>query len=108
MIEHVNSMAANWWDWMWPMFWQVGLLISIIAAADLLLRKKAWPQLRYALWLLVLVKLVLPPGLSLSTSITARVLSLVDEVVPQQLTIEDQTEYPTAEQHARGYSSSSQ
>jgi hypothetical protein len=43
------------------MFWQVGLLILLIGGIDRLIRKWAWPQLRYALWSLILVKLLLPP-----------------------------------------------
>ena len=83
MIEHINSIAENWWGWTWPMFWQVSLLITLVAGADILLRKKAWPQLRYALWLLVLVKLVLPPGLALQTSITSPAAELAEAVAPQ-------------------------
>ena len=51
------------------MFWQVGLLILLIGCIDLLIRKWAWPQLRYALWSLILVKLLLPPTWSLPSGI---------------------------------------
>lgn len=71
MIEVINAIGNVWWAWMWPMFWQVSLLVGLIALIDLLLRKRVWPQVRYALWLLVLVKLVLPPGLALPTSLTS-------------------------------------
>ena len=74
MIEQANNIAELWWRWMWPMFWQVSILIALISLADFALRKRAWPQLRYALWLLVLVKLVLPPGLALPTSMMSRLL----------------------------------
>ncbi len=80
MIEQINNIAGVWWAWMWPMFWQVGLLIVLIGLVDLLIRRRVWPQVRYALWLLVLVKLVLPPSLALPTSLTSAVL-----LVPQRL-----------------------
>jgi len=73
MIELLNNAARGWWNWMWPMFWQVSALIAILAVFDLFLRKRIWPQVRYALWLLVILKLILPPTFSLSTSITAPV-----------------------------------
>ena len=72
MIEEINHLAQSWWDWMSAMFWQVGLLILIIAMIDLLIRKWAWPQLRYALWSLVLIKLVLSPTLSLPSGLTPK------------------------------------
>ena len=75
MIEQMNHIGQLWWSWMGPMFWQVSVLIVLIGAIDLLLRRWAWPQVRYALWLLVLVKLVLPPGLSLPTSITSPLIA---------------------------------
>jgi hypothetical protein len=69
MIEQINNVAEGWWDWMWPMLWQVSALIVLIGAVDILLRKRVWPQVRYALWMLVLVKLILPPTFTLSTSL---------------------------------------
>lgn len=73
MIEQLNTLAQAWWDWMWPMFWQVGVLIAVVGAIDLLLHKYLWPQVRYALWLLVVVKLMLPPTFALPTGIISRI-----------------------------------
>jgi len=61
MAAALNEFARHWWDWMAPMLWQASLLIVLISLLDWLIRRWAWPQLRYALWLLVLLKLVLPP-----------------------------------------------
>ncbi len=52
----------------WPMFWQSCVLIAALLAADLVLRTKARASVRYGLWLVVLVKLCLPPTLALPTS----------------------------------------
>ena len=57
MIETLNNMADKWFNWEFAIAWQVAVLIAIIWVIDLLIRKWAWPQVRYALWLLVLVKL---------------------------------------------------
>ena len=83
MIEHINTIAQSWWNWMWPMFWQVSVLVVFIGAVDLLLRRRIWPQVRYALWLLVLVKLILPPTYSLSTSVVSQVRMLASRTVSQ-------------------------
>jgi bla regulator protein BlaR1 len=83
MIEQLNSIAQSWWNWMWPMFWQVSALIILIGAVDLLLQKRIWPQVRYAIWLLVLIKLILPPGLSLPTSIVSQARTKTDEITSQ-------------------------
>jgi len=69
VVELLNDIARHWWEWTASMFWQVGLLILVIACLDLLVRKWAWPQLRYALWSLILVKLILPPTLSLPSAV---------------------------------------
>jgi beta-lactamase regulating signal transducer with metallopeptidase domain/lipoprotein-anchoring transpeptidase ErfK/SrfK len=71
MIAILNDIAQNWFDWQWAMLWQTTVLICIVALLDRLIRKWAWPQLRYALWLLVLVKLVLPPSLTSPVSLTS-------------------------------------
>ena len=83
MIEHINTIAQSWWSWMWPMFWQVCVLVVFIGAVDFLLRRRIWPQVRYALWLLVLVKLILPPTFSLSTSIVSQVRMLAGRTAVQ-------------------------
>lgn len=79
MIEQLNNLARVWWDWMWPMFWQVGALIAVIGVIDLLFRRCLWPQVRYALWLLVVVKLILPPTFALPTGIVSRVQPWVEQ-----------------------------
>ena len=81
MIELMNHLAQVWWDWMSAMFWQVGLLIVLIAVIDLLIRKWAWPQLRYALWSLVLIKLVLSPTLSLPSGLTPKLKPVVTQML---------------------------
>ena len=53
----------------WPLFWQSALLALIIAAAAATVFRKASPQFRYLLWLLVPLRLLLPPSLYLPTSI---------------------------------------
>ena len=56
------------------MFWQVALLALVVWVIDLALRRRGWAQVRYALWLLVLIKLFIPPTFSLPSSLPARVL----------------------------------
>ncbi len=84
MIDQINHIAQSWWVWMWPIFWQVGLLIVLIAGIDLVIRRWAWPQLRYALYLLILVKLVLPPSLSSPVSLTGHFSPLAKQALEQQ------------------------
>jgi hypothetical protein len=50
------------------MLWQSSLLIGVVLGADLLLARKIRASIRHALWLVVLVKLLLPPSLALPTS----------------------------------------
>jgi beta-lactamase regulating signal transducer with metallopeptidase domain len=50
------------------MLWQSSLLICFVLALDFLLARKIRASVRYALWLVVLVKLCVPPTLALPTS----------------------------------------
>ena len=81
MVELLNHIARLLWDWTVSMFWQVGLLILVIACIDLLIRKWAWPQLRYALWSLILVKLLLPPTWSLPSGVIPELQPRVAQVL---------------------------
>ncbi len=50
-------------------FLQSAVLVIVLFGIDLLLRKRLRAVVRYCIWLLVLVKLILPPTLSLPTGI---------------------------------------
>ena len=93
MIEQINAIAQGWWNWMWPMFWQVGILVVFLGTVDLLLRRHVWPQVRYALWLLVLIKLILPPTFSLSTSIISQARIKTESVATQLTATNSRAEF---------------
>jgi type II secretory pathway component GspD/PulD (secretin)/beta-lactamase regulating signal transducer with metallopeptidase domain len=67
-IETLNQRGGNFLSFAWPMLWQSSLLIAVLFAFDLLLRRKLRACIRYALWLVILVKLCVPPALALPTS----------------------------------------
>jgi beta-lactamase regulating signal transducer with metallopeptidase domain/type II secretory pathway component GspD/PulD (secretin) len=69
-IETLNHWGGQFLNLAWPMLWQSSLLIAIVFVLDLALRRKIRAAIRYALWLVVLVKLLLPPSLALPTSVT--------------------------------------
>ncbi|MHC5183499.1 MAG: M56 family metallopeptidase [Planctomycetota bacterium] len=94
MINTLNSMADNWWTWQIAMLWQTAVLIGIIWIVDVCIRKWAWPQVRYALWMLVLVKLLIPPTWTSPASITSHIPPLAQKAVHIQ--IAPAAEEPTA------------
>jgi beta-lactamase regulating signal transducer with metallopeptidase domain len=53
----------------WPMLWQSSLLIAFLFALDFAFRRRLRASVRYALWLVVLLKLALPPSLALPTGL---------------------------------------
>jgi beta-lactamase regulating signal transducer with metallopeptidase domain len=53
----------------WPMLWQSSLLIGVLFALDLGLKRKVRASVRYALWLVVLIKLMLPPSLAFPSGV---------------------------------------
>ncbi|HTI72862.1 MAG TPA: M56 family metallopeptidase [Candidatus Limnocylindria bacterium] len=56
-------------EFAWPMLWQSTLLIVVVAMIDAALRRKVSATARHALWILVLVKLLLPPSLAFPTGL---------------------------------------
>ena len=67
-IETLNRFGENALQFAWPMFWQSSVLIAVLFAIDFALRRRVRAAVRYALWLVLLVKLLLPPSLALPTS----------------------------------------
>src|ERR1041385_4720475 len=69
VIERLNL----WGDYSvrvaWPLFWQSTILIGGMFFLDYFLRRKLRPSVRQALWLVVLIKLILPPNFAFPTGI---------------------------------------
>src|SRR5207245_11080745 len=62
MIHALNHLGARFADFALSMLVQSSLLIVLLFALDLVLRNRVRAVVRYALWMLVLIKLVLPPS----------------------------------------------
>ncbi|MFC1763511.1 M56 family metallopeptidase [Planctomycetota bacterium] len=69
VLNSLNHLSAGFCRYAMGVFLQSSLLIVVLFGLDLLLRKHVRAVVRYCLWLLVLVKLILPPTLSLPTGI---------------------------------------
>ncbi len=69
IISVLNKSGAVFCQHGLTMLVQFGLLVSLLFLADIAIRKRAKASLRYCLWCLLLVKLVLPTTLSLPTGI---------------------------------------
>jgi beta-lactamase regulating signal transducer with metallopeptidase domain len=52
--------SGNWSALVWTHIWQIGLLGCFVAIINLFLARR-WPHLAYALWMVVLVKCIVPP-----------------------------------------------
>lgn len=62
-VARLNTFAAAWFGWMFHMSWQVALLAGVVWLAVTLSRKSC-ARFRHLLWVLVFVRLVLPPELA--------------------------------------------
>ena len=69
MIEGLNSAGRSFCTFAGAMFIQSAVLVAVLFVADWLLRKRVKATFRYWLWMLVFVKLILPPGLSSPASL---------------------------------------
>ena len=68
-VTGLNSAGTVFCDYAGAILFQSAVLVVVLLVADLLLRKRVRAVLRYCVWLLVLVKLILPPTLALPTGI---------------------------------------
>ena len=62
-MNHLNQFSMHWFGWIVESSWQLAFLTCIVGLACYLARN-ASPRLRYALWLLVLVKAFLAADLA--------------------------------------------
>ncbi len=69
IVAQLNHLGDMFWRSASAMFVQSSVLIAVVFAIDFLIRRRVRAVVRYCLWMLVLVKLVLPTTLSLPTGI---------------------------------------
>ncbi len=69
-IVLLNHWGRVYCDFAGRMLVQSSILVGLLLLADRCLRARVSARFRYAMWLLVLVKLVLPPSLALPTGVT--------------------------------------
>ena len=66
VTQLLDRASEAWAEWMLEMAWQVAVVVAVVAAAGWLLRRRS-AAFRHTLWLLVLVRLVVPPDLAFPT-----------------------------------------
>jgi hypothetical protein len=71
LVHGLNTAGQTFVALAGSMLLQSSVLIVILAVLDILLRKRVKAVLRYWIWLLVLVKLLLPPSFSSPTSLVS-------------------------------------
>ncbi|HTV39773.1 MAG TPA: M56 family metallopeptidase [Candidatus Sulfotelmatobacter sp.] len=69
-IDSLNRLGEIFSGFAWPMLWQSSLLMAVVFGFDWMLARRIRASIRYALWMVVLVKLLLPPALALPTGAT--------------------------------------
>jgi beta-lactamase regulating signal transducer with metallopeptidase domain/protocatechuate 3,4-dioxygenase beta subunit len=69
VINLVNRAGALHWDFASAMFVQVVALVAVLGVVELCLRSRVRPVVRYWLWALVILKLMLPVTLSTPASV---------------------------------------
>jgi beta-lactamase regulating signal transducer with metallopeptidase domain len=68
-VATVNETGRAFYDCAAGMFVQVAVLVAVLLCVDGFLRKRIRATLRYWIWMLVFVKLLLPPSLCVPTGI---------------------------------------
>ncbi len=70
MTGLILDLARSWWEWCGAVSAQTAVLFAVVAVLDRLLRPWVGPKLLSALWLLVIVKLLVPPTLGSPLSLS--------------------------------------
>ncbi len=73
----LNEIASFWWLWFVPAVVQASVIIAALAIVDSFLRRRVWPQIRLALWVMAAVKIILPPTFAMPTSLTTPIVERV-------------------------------
>ena len=84
IMEQINSAGNAFVDFAVPMLLQSSVLIIILLVLDLILKKRIRAVFRYWIWMIVLLKLVLPTTLSSPTSPAYWLGDDLHEVVEQE------------------------
>ena len=69
LITALNEIGGGFCSYAGSMFIQSGILIVLLLFVDFLIRKRVRATLRYWIWMLVFIKLILPPSLGLPTGL---------------------------------------
>lgn len=69
VIDAINRAGAIHWDFASTMFVQVVALVAVLGLVELCLRRRVRPAVRYWLWALVVLKLLLPVTLRTPASV---------------------------------------
>jgi len=86
LVNLLNTVGGAFVVFAGHMLIQSSVLIVILAALDLVLRKRVKAVVRYWIWLLILAKLLLPPSLSSPTSLVSWVGSRLPKTTLVSLT----------------------
>ena len=91
LITFLNTTGKTFIDFSTPMLIQSSVLIIVLLALDMLLRKKVRAVFRYCIWMLVLVKLVLPTTLSSPTGLGYWFGDKISGIVSEMPLVTEQT-----------------
>jgi beta-lactamase regulating signal transducer with metallopeptidase domain len=94
-VELINDCGRMFIDSMGLMLIQSSILIAILFVLDLLLRRHIRAVFRYCLWILILIKLVLPSNLSMPFSMGYWLANAYDRVESSLLYVVNPPHNPT-------------
>jgi hypothetical protein len=69
LIVLLNQYGASFTSFAWSMFLQAGVLIVLLGILAAVIGMRLRASVRYAIWMLLLIKLMLPVSFSLPTGI---------------------------------------
>jgi beta-lactamase regulating signal transducer with metallopeptidase domain len=106
MLEHINSIGQAFVEFAWPLFIRSSALMAILLLVELLLRKRVRAAIRYWMWMLLPMQLLVPVSVSWFVKMDCRLKSdlasvSVSFITPAEILTASQTQEVLQQLHAR-------
>src|SRR5262245_13586865 len=96
LCESLNAAAPVWLERMWVVFWQSTILVAVVALLSVLLLRRSSPAIRYWVWQILALKLLVMPFWTYSVPLPKFVPQTIADVavvsVPPANVAEDPSE----------------
>jgi beta-lactamase regulating signal transducer with metallopeptidase domain len=106
MLEYINSIGKAFVEFAWPLFIRSSVLMAILLLVELLLHKRVRAVIRYWMWMLVPMQLLMPVSASwfvkMDRSLKSNLASMsISCITPAEILLVSQAQQVSQQSHRR-------